>query len=225
MQKVISYSLWGLNPKYYIGAIRNVEMAKTVYPEYKLKFYVDVLVPRGILIQLEDMGAEITEMGVIGDFRGMFWRFDAVNKYDIVLIRDTDSRLSLREKAAVDEWAESNSGVHTIFDHPYHSQQFLIMPGLSGFKRGAYSSLDTRIKIFSQVDRYGIDYEFFNGIFSEIKNNIFIHDSIYGRGKDLKKRQGLEFCGKIYDENEQTVLEHEEVLKRWLKSNENKRKE
>lgn len=218
MQKIISYSLWGSDPKYYVGAIRNVEIAKKIYPDFICRFYVDILVPRGVLIQLEDMGAEVIEMGVIGDYRGMFWRFNAINEADIVLIRDTDSRLTLREKAAVDEWIASGKGIHTIFDHPYHSQQFSIMPGLSGFKRNAYPDLDEKIKQFSQIDRYGIDYEFFNRRFSEIKENIFIHDSIYNRGKDLITRQGLEFCGKVFDEHEKTVKEHEEVLKRWLKS-------
>lgn len=32
--------------------------------------------------------------------------------------RDTDSRLGLRESAAVDEWVKSGKMLHTMRDHP-----------------------------------------------------------------------------------------------------------
>ncbi len=34
MNKVISFSLWGDNPKYTIGAIKNAELSKTIYPDW-----------------------------------------------------------------------------------------------------------------------------------------------------------------------------------------------
>ncbi len=35
MKRVISYSLWGDNPKYTIGAIKNAELALTYYPDFE----------------------------------------------------------------------------------------------------------------------------------------------------------------------------------------------
>ena len=32
MKKVISFCLWGNDPKYNVGAIRNAEIAKEIYP-------------------------------------------------------------------------------------------------------------------------------------------------------------------------------------------------
>jgi len=34
MKKIISFSLWGDNPIYTQGAIRNAELAKEVYPDW-----------------------------------------------------------------------------------------------------------------------------------------------------------------------------------------------
>ena len=35
MVKVISFSLWGSEKKYTIGAIKNAELAKEVYPDFQ----------------------------------------------------------------------------------------------------------------------------------------------------------------------------------------------
>jgi len=34
MKKIISFSLWGDNPVYTQGAIRNAELAKEIYPDW-----------------------------------------------------------------------------------------------------------------------------------------------------------------------------------------------
>ena len=39
--KVISFSLWGDNPKYTIGAMRKAELAATWYKGWKCRFYCD----------------------------------------------------------------------------------------------------------------------------------------------------------------------------------------
>jgi hypothetical protein len=214
MKNIISYSLWGNNPKYCVGAIRNVELAKKIYPDFKCRFYVDLLVPTSIIIQLEDLGAETIDVPCIGDYKGMFWRMNCINDFDIVLIRDCDSRLSLREKYCVDEFLHSDKSFHSIHDHPFH--QFHVMPGLMAFKRSTIN-FKTLLNQFKGEDRYGIDYEFYSSIFPLIEKDLFIHDDFFGRGKKINiKRNGLEFCGKIFDHEDKTVLEHEEALRKYL---------
>ncbi len=39
--KIISFSLWGQNPKYLTGAIRNAVLVKQIYPDWVCRFYVD----------------------------------------------------------------------------------------------------------------------------------------------------------------------------------------
>ena len=40
MIKVLSFSLWGNNPTYNIGAIKNAELAKQYYPNFECWFYI-----------------------------------------------------------------------------------------------------------------------------------------------------------------------------------------
>ena len=40
MVKVISFSLWGNQTKYTIGAIRNAELVRELYPNFECWFYI-----------------------------------------------------------------------------------------------------------------------------------------------------------------------------------------
>ena len=40
MKKIISYSLWGDNPKYCVGAIKNAHQRQNFYPDWISRFYV-----------------------------------------------------------------------------------------------------------------------------------------------------------------------------------------
>jgi hypothetical protein len=136
-KKIISYSLWGNLPIYTIGAIRNAELAKEIYPDWICRFYIGDDVSDDIVSQLDDF--DNTEVIIMehkeNDWQGMFWRFYAVNAnddVDYVIFRDTDSRLSVREREAVKEWMDSGKYFHIMRDHPYHNEP--IMGGMWGCK-------------------------------------------------------------------------------------------
>ena len=59
-----------------------------------------------------------------------------------MISRDLDSPLTLRERAAVDEWLLSNKVFHIMRDHPLHT--FLIMGGMWGY-RPRFNSTLTRL--------------------------------------------------------------------------------
>ena len=44
-KRVVSYGLYGSNPKYTTGAIRNAELVKIYFPGWVARFYVDDTVP------------------------------------------------------------------------------------------------------------------------------------------------------------------------------------
>ena len=135
MKKIISYSLWGDNPKYTIGAVRNAELTPIIYPGWVSRFYCGESVPTEIIKTLISLpNTEVIMMDVDGDWTGMFWRFYACEDSDIVLSRDTDSRLSLREKLAVDEWLSSDKDFHIMRDHPHHTVP--ILGGMWGCRNG-----------------------------------------------------------------------------------------
>ena len=61
-KRVISFGLYGSNPKYTTGAIRNVETAKIYFPGWVCRFYVTKDVPSEVVITLKNLGAEIEEI-------------------------------------------------------------------------------------------------------------------------------------------------------------------
>ena len=58
-KRVISFGLYGTLPKYTKGAIRNVELSKIYFPGWVCRFYVASDVPKDIISQLKELGAEI----------------------------------------------------------------------------------------------------------------------------------------------------------------------
>lgn len=100
-KRVISFGLYGSKPKYTIGAIRNIELAKIYFPGWVCRFYVTSDVPQDILTQMKTLGAEIRDIpSGMGYISGMFWRFMVAsdNTVDRYIIRDSDSRLNARDR-------------------------------------------------------------------------------------------------------------------------------
>src|SRR5262249_26774163 len=79
-------------------------------------------------------GGELREMSEPADWGGLFWRYLVIEdpSVTVAIFRDCDSRLSPRERAAVDEWLASDQTLDVMRDHPNH--RFPIMGGLWGVR-------------------------------------------------------------------------------------------
>jgi hypothetical protein len=100
-KRVISFGLYGANPKYTTGAIHNVEGAKIYFPGWVCRFYVTSDVPAEVVTTLKTLGAEIESIPPgKGYISGMFWRFlvAADPTVDRYIIRDADSRMNARDR-------------------------------------------------------------------------------------------------------------------------------
>ena len=217
MKKVISFSLWGDNPKYTIGAIRNAELTPIVYPGWISRFYCGESVPTDIIKSLISLpNTEVVMMDVEGDWTGMFWRFYACEDSDIMLSRDTDSRLSNREKLAVDEWLESNKDFHIMRDHPYHKTE--ILGGMWGVRNGLLKNMKQLIGDYTKGDFWQVDQNFLREkIYPLVINNSFTHDSYLNYNINSKpfpsERINREFVGDVFDENENRHPEYYKFIK------------
>jgi hypothetical protein len=206
MNKVISFSLWGNNPKYTFGAIKNAELSKTIYPDWVCRFYCGKSVPQDIVETLSTFdNVEIIKMLDEGDWTSMFWRFYACEDSDIMISRDTDSRVSIREKLAVDEWLKSNKDFHIMRDHPYHTA--LIMGGMWGCRNKILKNIKNLINEYVKGDFWQVDQNFLKDIiYNKVKESSFIHDSYFNLEKNTVKfpnnRMNNEFVGDVFDENE-----------------------
>lgn len=177
MNKIISFSVWGQDPRYLQGALRNIEEARRVYPDWKCRFYIDNSVPMSNAEIWHKNGAEVFKVSSEGLYHGMFWRFfpAADSDVDVMISRDADSRVNEREAAAVNEWLESPYGFHIIRDHSHHVQT--ILGGLWGAKKGTISQMRRLINEWNNYKCKGIDQGFLHTkIFPLIENNYLAHD-------------------------------------------------
>ena len=213
MKKIISFSLWGDNPKYTIGAIRNAELASEIYPEWVCRYYVGKSTPTDIILELESKpNTEIILMDEDGEWNSMFWRFYPISDEDteIMISRDCDSRLSNREKLCVDEFLNSDKMFHTMIDHPWHGG---IMGGMWGAKKGILQKMKSLIDEWPKTNQWQTDQSFLNHIVSPlVSNTIMVHDSINLRNFP-SKRQDYHFVGEIFD-GEDNRAEHYGILQR-----------
>ena len=219
MKKIISFSLWGDNPKYTIGAIENAKLAKEIYPDWVCRYYVGTSTPDNIWDVLDGMdNTELIDMGVDGDWTGMFWRFYPASEddVDVFIVRDTDSRLSQREKSAVDEWLKSDKGLHIMRDHPYHTS--LIMGGMWGMKKGTFPKMKELIEIYKGGSFWQVDQNFLNKfVYPVCKNTSYVHDEFFNL-EDWKKqfpteRKNKEFVGDVFDEKNIRHPDYYKIIK------------
>jgi hypothetical protein len=123
-KRVIAYSLYGSNARYIDGAIANVELMPNMYPDWEIYMYYDKTVPSKTIDKLKSY-RYVTMINMTNNSitNKMSWRFLVASDPNIerYVIRDIDSRLSRREKSAVDEWIASGKQFHVMRDHPSHS--------------------------------------------------------------------------------------------------------
>lgn len=170
MKKVISFCLFGLEPRYIDGAVKNIEIAKQYMPDWECWFYVPANYQQEIIDRLESAGnVFIKRIQHPSNFIFTMFRFlvFADPSVDIAIVRDVDSRISAREIKCVEEWIESGLNFHIIKDHPTgHSA--LISAGMWGAKADSLRDIKEIMDDFLNplpelgVDRNqrGVDQEF-----------------------------------------------------------------
>jgi tetratricopeptide (TPR) repeat protein len=123
-QNVISFSLWGTAPFYSYGAMINLVLSRTVYPDWNCRYYVAADVPRPCVAFLRDNGADVRNIEDEYPGVGLFQRFLVMNDATVgrFLVRDCDSRLSAAEADLVRQWIESGYPFHVVRDHVLHNE-------------------------------------------------------------------------------------------------------
>jgi len=216
MKKIISFSLWGENPLYTIGAIRNAELTPIIFPGWISRFYCGLSVPTNIIKTLKSLPyTEVIMMDVDGDWTGMFWRFYACGDSDVMLSRDTDSRITIREKLAVDEWLNSDKDFHIIRDHPHHSIE--ILGGMWGVRNGLLKNIKIIIDDYVKDNFWQVDQNFLRDeIYPMVEGKSYVHDEFFNYNSHSKpfpiKRENGRFIGERIDINENPVTDDYKML-------------
>jgi hypothetical protein len=159
-KKIISFSLWGGESKYSVGALCNAEIAKIIYPGWICRFYCGESAPAHVVEQLKTYdNCEVIMMKENGEYSYMIWRFLPIDEDDveIMLSRDTDSRLSWRERHCVDIFEKSDYLVHSIRDNINHGE---LMGGMWGMKKNNRVKIKELLKDFKGTLEYDQDQIF-----------------------------------------------------------------
>jgi len=189
MKKVISFSLWGDNLMYVVGALVNADIAKEQWEGWTCRFYVSDNVPKEAIDDLKQRdNVEVVEMHRDESWNGMFWRFYPASDsdVDVAIFRDADSRLNIRDKAAVEEWLQSDKGVHIMRDNCQHG--WTICGGMWGTKKGALTNLKELIEDSDMIkkkefNKHGIDQIFLQyEVYANILTDVFVHDDWFPNG-------------------------------------------
>lgn len=221
MKNIIAYSLWGDHPMYWVGALRNIELASKHFKGWICRFYIDKNCKQELIDTINGDNVEVVLVDSKDSFHGMFWRFWAAEEEDVnvFLSRDCDSRISNREVSAINEWLNSDKDFHIMRDHPYHTSA--ILGGMWGCRNGIMEEigLTKLIENWGKYERKGIDQEFLaQVVYPLVKDRSMEHSEFNLRyGGEIRLfphiRRDYEFVGEIFDENEKRNPDHWKIIK------------
>lgn len=188
-RQVISFSLFGSDQRYLQGALNNALVARYLYPGWTTRFYVDQTVPEEARRRLVQNGAQIIMVnGLPAAEYGLFWRFLVEDdpSVGVYIVRDADSVINVKERAAVAAWLRSGRAFHVMRDHPQHSE--LMLAGMWGAHRGNLEAMTPKLRSF--VAGIGVranyvhrDQHFLRSqIWPIVRQSVFVNDEQFGFG-------------------------------------------
>jgi len=211
MKKVISFSLYGNDPIYTIGCIRNAEIKNQIMSDWEMWVYHDNTVNNEILDKLNMLGVNLITPDLNNTF-GRLWRFlpSSDPNVDYFISRDTDSRLSMRDVVSTEEWINSGKNFHIVREHPV-GHHWWMNAGMWGCKKNSIKDIKELIFNYEKTST-NTDDKFFDQYFLEkiiyplTINNSLIHAEfcdLEGISVDIKRDRLLDdfaFIGESIDE-------------------------
>lgn len=213
--KVISFSLYGENPMYTIGCIRNAELKKELFPDWEMWVYYNDTVPGYIIEKLTKLDVKLLKQDNNHGYINSMWRFLPMNEPNLeyYICRDCDSRISERDVIAVTEWIESGIDFHIVRDHPI-GHWWPMNAGMWGAKGNAIINFrdivnDYLRQNFRTYDK-AIDQHFLKDVVYPLTiNNCLVHDEYYNHESYAKsinhdrKSNDFAFIGEAILENDE----------------------
>ena len=192
-------SVYGPNPRYVIGAKRQVELAKEFYNGWRCRIYTDDV------NNFKNVDADVIQMDCSAN--GVFWRFEPMfeSPITITLVRDADGRITKREAMAVEEWMKSPQLFHTYRDHEAH-YEFPVIACAFGLKGMLpHGSFEAMKLYMNQPFYYTNDQVYLRDcVWPLIEHTSLVHsmkEGWFGETRAMLKNR-YAFCGNGWDEND-----------------------
>ncbi|WP_343464667.1 tetratricopeptide repeat protein [Pantoea sp.] len=182
-ENIIAFSLYGSQPRYCETMIKNVEVARELYPSWMCRIYLDDSVPQHVWQRLRQPNTQLIDMSGQQGIFPTLWRFLVVDDPSVkrFLVRDADSLLSEREVAAVDAWLQSPYWFHHMRDYFSHTE--LLLAGMWGGCHGVFHSIEQQMRDF--VAQYAGNTRFTDQYFLKValwptvRESLLNHDEIF----------------------------------------------
>lgn len=179
-RRIISFSLYGDLPLYNDGAIANAELIHRIYPGWTARFYVDDTAPADVVAALRERQADIVPVTApsLGPLYGRYWRFwiAADPGVERFIVRDADSRLNTRERAAVDDWIKSGKSFHVMRDNVAHAKR--ILAGMWGATGNKLPHIRQMTDSWGHYSQHGENDRFMSEVVYPLLNDDYVcHDS------------------------------------------------
>jgi len=166
--KVFSFCLYGTEPNYYTGLLENIKLIRDHFPEFEIFVFRGVCdptwtIPEGVTV------VETQREGIVNTIS----RYLPLQTAEIGFVRDTDSRITERDRWCIRDFLESPYSYHVIRDHIWHKSR--IMAGMFGWKK----PLDFAMEVPTDT-YYGCDEAYIaSAIYPRIASDLLVHTNIY----------------------------------------------
>lgn len=165
--KVFSFCLYGTEDNYYTGLLENIKIIREYYPDFEIMVYKGICKADWVF----DSTINVIETNA-DNYKNTLFRFLPMTFADIGFVRDSDSRITERDRWCIDRFLKSNNSYHIIRDHYWHKN--FIMAGMFGWKRPLHIKLD-----INNIHSYGDEEKYLsNVVYPLIKNDILVHTNI-----------------------------------------------
>lgn len=185
--KCISFSLYGNDERYKVGAVKNAILASRYFPfedGFVVRIYMEnaLLDDQALVTTLRMFkGLQIVLVDEEGNHTAKLWRYFAFSdpQFEAVIVRDIDARLSYRDRIAHEDWVDSGLDAHIIKDHPT-GHNYLISAGMFAAKSKVLNEIETMVKAKERGNYYTTDQDFLAAeVYPHIKDSVLVHDPYY----------------------------------------------
>lgn len=204
---VFSFCVYGSAPKYCRGMTVNIGDIEHLFPEAEIWITTGHDVPESYIAEWKEHPAvRILPMSITGG-ELMTYRFFCYDEpeVDVLLVRDSDSRLTDRDVACIQEFLSSPYTQFTVRDHYYHNRK--IMGGQWGLKKTRRPPLrecyDDFKRTYNRIGQYYSDEDFLDAYVYDPPNMLAFTSLYEFPGETVreipgKRRNDYDFCGNAY---------------------------